>query len=40
MSSAQLKRNDWLLWTCPQAAIIALYFDSENELKIHNLEPG
>ena len=35
----KIKHNDWLLAdTCPQAAIIALYFEFENELKFYNLE--
>ena len=36
----KIKRNDWLLAeaTRPQEPIIALYFDSENELKFYNLE--
>ena len=35
----QIKRNDWLhADTCPQAANHCAYFESENELKIYNLE--
>ena len=32
----KLKRNDWLL--ADKQPIIALYFESENELKFYNLE--
>ena len=35
----RIKRNDWLLAdTCPQAEIIALYSESEKELKFYNLK--
>ena len=35
----KIMRNGWLLVdTCSQVAIIALYFESENELKFYNLE--
>ena len=35
----KIKRNDWLLAdTCPQAAIIGLYFEIESELKFYNLK--
>ena len=35
----KIKRNDWLLRVRKQP-IIALYFESENELKFYNLEAG
>ena len=34
----KIKCNEWLLGdTCPQAAIFALYFESETVLKFYNL---
>ena len=34
----KIKRNDWLLGDTCKQPILALYFESQNELKIYNIE--